>query len=188
MKKTFKYKLNTLQFYTTQLGQDLAVAPFVADRRKSGFHAAWKLRRLQQQGLKSKHVKTVYLTYVQSKVQAGLLPVSEMLKPTHWAGLESIQQHCTRTILGYLPRSFSGDLCPGYQARLDSLGIECLQHRTKTRFQNFIEKNEFQPRFQKYYGLMPPLQNEERSGLCRTSVTDQQTGLCSLHLGGHNPE
>lgn len=142
-----------LRLLGSQLGQDFSMDPLVADRRRAGFYATWKLRRLQQHGVKHNYIKKAYLSYVRSKLESGLLPASSLLGIVQWQQLESVQRRGTRVVLGHPPRSFAGDEAPGYTARLRELGIERIKDRTKKRFENFIERNEFEKRFSAYYGL-----------------------------------
>ena len=139
-----------------QVEHDLQFNALVKERRRSGLFATYQLQRLAAQGISKKHLRTVYLSFIRSVTEYGLLSASTFLVDKHWKFVESVQRRCTRIIMGFRPKSFAGDRSPDYDARLQHLGLQRIEHRTKSRFRKFVLDNEFEPRFDRFFSRILP--------------------------------
>ena len=145
-----------LRLLGTQVQEDFRFDALARERRRAGLYATFQLARLREQGVEPRHLKIVYLSFVRSVTEYGLLPAYHLLLDKHWRAVESVQRRATRVILGYRQKSSGSDDCPEYDERLLQLKLERLQHRTKSRFESFILKTEFKPRFRQYYTRVLP--------------------------------
>ena len=133
---------------------DLSFDKFMAKRKKSGFDALWKLRRLARHGVSKMHLKNVYTTYVRSSMEYGLVAAYPALKQGQLDALESVQQRATWYIFGMGPFRKPNDI--SYEDRLKELGLEKLEKRTFDRFEKFCKKIEHDPQITPYIVPRPP--------------------------------
>ena len=132
-----------------QIQQDLKMDSYVKARRKSASFALWHLRKLSAAGVKGDHLLQAFKSYVRSKLEYALMPTYPLLTRKQWNSLESIQKRATRLILGITVQY--GPSVPSYQDRLQQLGLESIEMRTKARWEKFAIENEFAPQYQQYF-------------------------------------
>ena len=145
---------NSLKLLGCPIEAGLTFKEFVAKRRKSAFQAMWKLRKLSNHGVSRAHLKTIYVSFVRSVLEYGLLAVYPSLLEGQLEKLEQVQRKATRFILGMPPFKKKGDL--EYHERLEVLGLQSIKERTHDRYIKFCSSLKDDSWFAHYFKLRPP--------------------------------
>ena len=120
-----------LRLLGAQLQEDFSFNAHCQERRSAGLYAAYQLNCLCAQGVQTGHLKTVYLSFIRSVTEYGLLPSATLMTDENWKAVKAVQRRCTRVLLGHQQKSFAGDTCPEYDYRLQTLKMERCSNKNK---------------------------------------------------------
>ena len=121
------------------LDKNLTFKSFTKESRRKGFYAIWKLKRLHATGVCREDIKKVYLAYIRSTLEYGLMPT---YNDAQKQSIEAVQRRATKSILG-IKKLYGDDVMP-YESRLEELGIESLSVRMQGRMDKFSQKSSVQ--------------------------------------------